>query len=138
VERIDVLRAEEHPISEAFLERRERAVSLVRLLVARGDPPLRIEPPYEVRVALERERTRHLLDAVSLPEPVDAAEGRDPALRADARSGQDEDPAIRVRGGRGHARSLLHGTRFAISRRVVPDDPTPSRESRTPWRGRVP
>lgn len=99
VEIVDVLGDDQQVARPCGIQPRERAVGGVRLHLLQPRPPRVVESVDQGRVAPERLRRRHVLDAVSFPEPVGAAEGGEAALGRDAGAGQDHDvPDVAHRG----------------------------------------
>jgi hypothetical protein len=73
------------------LEPGQRAVRGVGLDTGERRPSRVVELMDDRGLALEGLRRGDVLDPVALPEPVGVAERRHPALRRDARSGEDDD-----------------------------------------------
>ena len=91
---INVLRADEHAITELFFELGQCNVR--RIWETRGGVVAagRVELPDQLRVATESLRRGHIFDAMAFPEAVLATERRDAAFRADASAGENEQAIV--------------------------------------------
>src|SRR5262249_18287199 len=96
VQGIHVLRADEEPLADSFLELRERDMCAVGLALARLCAALRVEPPHERRVRRPTFGRCDVFDAMLLPKTTRVAKRLDAALGTDASPGEDEYGFARV------------------------------------------
>jgi hypothetical protein len=95
---VDVLGDHQHLARPAALQLGQRQMRRIRPhgRIAQLSAPVVVEAMHAFRVARKRLRRRHLLEALPLPQPVLAAEGRQPGFSRDAGPGQHHDARIRA------------------------------------------
>ena len=91
VQVVDVLGDHEQVVAEPALEVGEGAVGGVRLDGRERRPAGVVEPVHEHRLVVEALGRGHLFDPVALPQTVGVPERRDPALRGDPGTREDDD-----------------------------------------------
>ena len=103
VQIVHILCAEKEARAELCLQLGERNVRGIRLGKSARRAPLRVELPDAPGIALPGFGRADILDAIAGPKAVGGAKGRQAALRADARAGEDEDLVVGFDG------NLVHG-----------------------------
>ena len=91
VQVVHILRAQKKPVAELRLQLRQREMRRIRLRLQAIGAPLGVKLPYQRRILLKSFRRAHVLHPMPRPQPVRRAKRGQPALRADAGAGKDED-----------------------------------------------
>ena len=98
---VDILRHDQQLALPFAVEPRQRLMRGVRVLRLDGFAPHVVEAQDQLGIAFEGFGRGDILDPVLLPQSALGAEGVDPAFRADARAGENDD--IAYVGSVGHA-----------------------------------
>ena len=96
VQVVDVLGDEQQLARPVGIEPRQRHVRGIRLDRAQLRPPRIVESVDQRRIAPKSLGRRDILDAMSFPQPIRPAEGREAALGRYAGAGQDDDTSDRA------------------------------------------
>ena len=91
MEVVDILRHDQQVAPPLGVEPCQRDVRRIGHHLVQPGAPLVVEAVDEFRVASQRLRRAHVLDAMPLPETVRPAKGRQAAFGGNARAGQDDD-----------------------------------------------
>jgi hypothetical protein len=90
MQRIDILGAEEEPVTERAFQFRQGKVRGIRLDRLVPLPALRVKLPNHFWISRKCLRSRNVLHPISPPESVGATKRRQPTLRAHSGAGEPE------------------------------------------------
>ena len=94
VQAVDILRAQKKAFAQLALKPASARCAGFGLTVQASLAPHGVEIPNQLGISLPGLRRSDVFHAMAVPEPAGAAEGRQPAFRADARAGEHKQPII--------------------------------------------